>query len=334
MNILTTVFIAIAALGAFSDAAFLRVVEAGVSGGKWGHGPILVGNTKLCPSALFNKFTLECVQDSSGKPKATSAEFFVNGALFSKDSAQPYVLTGDVDQTASPWFNYPQTYTIKCRLSNGEVAKTTVDFDCGTAAPMMVPPPSLVPEMSMMSKSRASLANEPAVCVKIPAYNYNFMSGPWERVGSAMAYKSKETSRSTDRSGTSKLLYIFTAPATSRYAFTLDWETAGFTDYNDVWVDFPAGGWRLERKDSSKKVEGWIKAYQNKNGRKIAAYSIDFNPHAISTTKVLKKGQKYIVKLGGRSTQVKVFSIVMFPCEGDQCLIGGYWNNGVAKCSA
>lgn len=179
-----------------------------------------------------------------------------------------------------------------------------------------------------------AMINEPAVCVKIPAYDYNFKSGPWELlVDSAMAYKFHETTRSTDRSGNSKLLYNFTAPATSRYAFTLDWETAGYTDHNDVWVEFPRVGWRLERKDASTTFNGWVKAYQNKNGRATAAYSIDFNPHAISTMKKLKEGEQYTVKLSGRSTRVKVFSIVMFPCKGDQCTIGGYWNNGVAKCA-
>lgn len=334
MNILTTIFIAIAITGTVSNAAYLRIIEADVPGGNWGHGPMLVEETQVCPSTGFPKFTVECVQDGSGLPKATHADFYLDGQMYMKDSMAPFVLTGDNDHIAKPWINYPKKVTIDCMLSNGESAAAVVTFDCGIGSAIMEPAPLPSPEMLTVSKATSSTPNEPSVCLKIPTTKYDFRSGPWVAVGSAMGYKYEEYSRKTDRSGTSKLVYRFVAPATSQYAFTLDWETNGKTDYNDVWVDFPSGGWTLKRRDSTKLVRGWVKAYQNAKERTIAAYSVDFNPHSISTTLVLQKGQTYLVKLGGRSTRVKVFSIIMFPCEGDQCFNGPYWNNAVKKCSA
>lgn len=316
------------------NAAYLRLIEAGTVDGTGKRGPILMGNIEICPDITFPKFTIECIPHFSHLLPPTSAEFYLDKKLVRKDSDAPFLLTGNRGNETKPWLNHPQNFEIECRLSNGESAFAMVSFDCETGASLVEPAPRPLPIMVSSVKSKSEAPNEPAVCVTIPATEYDYKSGAWEQHGSAMAYKYDDSSRSIDRSGSSKLLFRFKAPETSRYAFTIDWKTAGKADHNDVWVDFPIGGWQLKRRDSTKRVRGWIKAYQNANGRAVAAYSVDFRPHAISTGKILKKGQTYVVKLGGRSTKVKVFNIIMFPCEGDKCNISGYWNNGVRKCSA
>lgn len=314
------------------QSAELRIIEAGAPGGleSWRIGQTLSPTITLCTADLFPEYTIECVPDNP----TTSASFFIDGTFSRQENVRPYVLTGDSGGTASPWTPPGPSVVVACELPNGEKVSSQITFSCssdGSSPPSMSSsspspaPPASVPEPT------AGNANN---CVKIRALSYVSKKGMWTVEGQALIYKKGNPSRGIDQPSTAPVTYRFVAPATSRYAVTLDMRTGGGVDHNDVWIEFPNGGFSLGRADGSRKNSGgWTKAYHNKNGRAVLAFSVDFNPHSISTKNVLKKGTTYIFRVAGRSTKVWIYSIVMFPCSGSQCIIGGYWNNQVARCA-
>lgn len=320
-------------------AATLRIVEADVPGGpaSWRTGPTLPTSTTLCPASLPPLFSIECLADAP----ATSARFFVNGVFLRRENVQPYILSGDVAGVAKPWTPPEDVVRVRCVLANGERVFSRIRFACdddksatAPTVPPAVAPPSPTPSSTPAPPVSTAGGAGDGSCVKIGALSYESKSGMWTVEGAALAYKKDDSSTGVDSPDNAVLEYKFVALVTSRYAFTLDMETGGGVDHNDVWVEFSAGGFSLERADGSTKVSsGWTKAYHNKNGRAVLAFSVDFNPHSMSTKEVLNKGVTYSVRVAGRSTKVLLYSVVMFPCSGEQCVIGTYWNQQAAKCS-
>eukprot|EP00177_Eucheuma_denticulatum_P004225 GFKZ01007656.1.p1 GENE.GFKZ01007656.1~~GFKZ01007656.1.p1 ORF type:complete len:381 (-),score=44.60 GFKZ01007656.1:97-1239(-) len=157
-------------------------------------------------------------------------------------------------------------------------------------------------------------------CVKIGALEFESLEGAWETVGDALVYKRGDDSLGVDRPGEAPVEYSFVAPVTSRYGVTLDMETDGGVDHNDVFLEFESGGFTLNRANgSTRRATGWVKAYHNRNGRALEAFSVDFNPHVFTTTQVLMEGVRYTIRVGGRSTKVTIHAVVLFACEGDVC---------------
>lgn len=324
------IFTLLALLPLFQSAT-LRIIEAGVPGGlaSWRIGRTLPPTVTLCATNLFPSYSIECVPD---KP-TTSASFFIDGTFSREESVRPYVLTGDAGGVANPWSPPSSSLTVACELPNGEKVSSQITFSCpggGSSTTPTAPSPSPKPPKTDPVP--------PAVgkngCVRIGALNYVSKKGMWTVEDGALIYKKGDPSRGIDGPSTAPVTYSFVAPVTSRYAVTLDMRTEGGVDHNDVWIEFEDGGFSLERADGSQKdSKGWTKAYHNKNGRAVLAFSVDFNPHSISTKKMLQKGVRYTIRVAGRSTKVWIYSIVMFPCSGSQCVIGSYWNNQVAMCA-
>lgn len=310
-------------LSTYCHAAYLRIMQANVPVSKMKTGPMLDGRTVICSSHIFPKFTVECVPDKPRKGTATVAKFTWDNN-FHMDTRPPFLMTPKIDNIAKPWLHRKEHFKLECNLDNSEKAIADVYFDCGhlktTAKVLPVEAPS------------RQLANDTA-CVRIPAMNFTEKEGLWERNGLAMAYKWGEDSKKTDRPESSVLKYKFVAPVTSRYGLTLDWETSGGTDYNDVFVHFPGGGWQLKRKGKSRDVNGWIKAYQNVNGRATKAFSVDFKQHTITTRNTLTKGETYEFWMAGRSSKVRVFTVIFFPCQDEGCFKGHEWSMAVEACS-
>ena len=286
-------------------------------------GPMLDGRTVICSSNIFPKFTVECVPDKPRKGMATLAKF-TWGNNFHMDTRAPFLMTPKKDDFAKPWLHRKEHVKLECMLDNGEKATADVYFDCRH--------PKTTAKVLPVEAPSHYIANDTA-CVRIPAMNFIEKEGSWRRNGLAMAYKWDEESKRTDPSGSSMLSYEFVAPVTSRYGLTLDWETSGGTDYNDVYVQFPSGGWRLKKKGKSRDADGWVKAYQNVNGRATKAFSVDFNPHTITTRNTLIEGETYEFRMAGRSSKVRVFTIIFFPCQDEGCFAGREWSMAVEACS-
>lgn len=215
----------------------------------------------------------------------------------------------------------PSTTMVKKMKTTTMIVPATTVMTKKTTAPTRTPKPSVMTE------------GELAKCVKIPATSFDTTSAEWKQVGDGMAFKWNDPDRGIDGPGKYPLTFSFVAPITAHYAFTLDMQTSNSVDHNDVWVEFPEGGFKLLRKDSTVNKGGWVKAYHNRNGRSVEAYSVDFKPHRFATENILTGKKKYVLNISGRSTKVRIFNIVMFPCSNEKCYTGSYYNLGVEKCS-
>lgn len=270
---------------------------------------------------------------------------FVDGAFSRVERVSPYALSGDRRSgVAGTWKDYPTTAAVKCVFDNSETVEANIKFvDCLKAAPSTIavailsPSPSTSPAAAAsatasLSTTPVARPTVPATCLSILAESYLSKSDGWEPANQGLNFKPNDNTTEIDSKGAEPVEFRFVAPVSGHYAFTLDMKTSHVVDYNDVWVEFPEGGWTLRTVNSTKVAAGWTKAYHNAKKRSVAAFSVDHDPHAISTHHELVAGQEYVVNVGGRSTMVTLYSAIMFPCEGDNCRIGTYWNNGVSLC--
>lgn len=295
----------------------MQIVGANVGGGlaSWPKGPFIKGQATLCKNQLPSPFTIVCLPD-----KATESVLFsVDGRTIRTENQAPYTLTGNTG-SAVAW-NPSSVTTVFCKSNNGESVTVKITFSCGgnsastvaVAAPVSTPPPS---------KRSAPPSN--GGCVVVPAKYSVGNYGGWTRQSGGWGYKTWDYSHKIDRAGQAQLIYKFTAPVTSHYAFCLDMWTGGGVDFNDVWVEFPYGGWILSKGRSRLYRSGWVKAYHNRATRVCEAFTVDFNQHTLSTN-VLQAGSTYTVKISGRSSRVIVHSLVFWPCYGDTCSNGNAW---------
>lgn len=151
MSLAVVVFAFFATSFVGCQTAYLRIIEAGIPD-SWTPGLALSGSVVLCPTLLFNQFTVECVPDPLAAFSASAAKFYLNDTLYRRDFVQPFVLTGHFLSQPLPWELYsstdfyPSTTSIACILSNGEEASATVQFSCHpaepTKSPILTPLPS------------------------------------------------------------------------------------------------------------------------------------------------------------------------------------------------
>lgn len=102
----------------------------------------------------------------------------------------------------------------------------------------------------------------------------------------------------------------------------------------DVWLKFQEPlALRRDTAAITKKAEDYIKAYHNKGGRAVEAWAVDNNRHTISTAGPLRAGITYTMTCGGRSSNVGVNAVIMFPCEGTDCAANSdIWKKNLAMC--
>lgn len=180
-------------------------------------------------------------------------------------------------------------------------------------------------------------ANKPwdkSGCVVIPFWKVKYVNKGWVKNSYGITYKPGDKFEGVVKGFTSDIKFPFWVPKKGRYAVTLDMTTKHWTEHNDAWLRFENGGFQLRRFHRMRRASGHVKAYHNKNGRSIAAYSVDFDPHSFSTNKKLRPGKKYEMIVGARSTQWTLHRIIMFPCDGRQCEYNSaYWKRYVKTCS-
>lgn len=166
-------------------------------------------------------------------------------------------------------------------------------------------------------------------CVTIPAQSYvNKKPNNWKVNSTALVYRPYiKDPKNVSPKGSDPLVYKFQVLRSGKYAITMDSESAAVTNFNDVWIGFS------EQQTLRKVVNGTTlplitgfnnatRAYQNSAGRTKAAFSISHNYHSIETAFPLMPGLNYTITVQGRSPRMKLFGLILFPCEGDDCWHG------------
>ena len=130
--------------------------------------------------------------------------------------------------------------------------------------------------------------------------------------------------------GTDVLSFEFRPGTTSRYLFTMEVTAPHPTDHNDAFVRFPRGGFTVQKQVTQngktviekKKMNAttWLKVYNNAAKRSVGAFHVDFDRHVLVTTEVLRAGERHVVQMAGRSTRFIIHHLILFPCEGFECL--------------
>lgn len=172
-------------------------------------------------------------------------------------------------------------------------------------------------------------------CVSAPFWKVQRpIARGWVMVKNGIAYKPHDNYHGVFKKGNAPIRFKFRVPVRAQYAVTLDMSTRHWTEWNDCWLRF-AGGFVLRRNGKTRRAYGWTKAYHNRNGRAIEAKSVDHNGHSFSTVRTLHPGVTYTMWVGGRSTQLKVHRVLLFPCSGRQCeATSGHWKRFVGTCRA
>lgn len=337
-------------------AVRLRLIEANAPGGlrSWRKGRFLRPPvTTLCPTRRFPSYTLQCITSRT----ATAATFFVNGRRVRTERVLPFVLTGDSRGVASPW-TPPEgdQVMVRCEADDGEEVEVAVRIRCGGRRKVVMPGSGSggsggggdgdsaaggMPESGGGQGGRSEPRDEADAgvgaegCVKIGAREFVSIEGAWDTVGGGIVYKRGDDSTGVDEAGEAPVAYEFVAPVTSRYGVTLDMETEGGVDHNDVFLEFADGGFTLNKANGeTRRAEGWVKAYHNRNGRALEAFSVDFNPHVFTTTDSLVAGRRYGIRVAGRSTKVTIHAVVLFACEGEVCQGGSSFFQAANKCNS
>lgn len=152
----------------------------------------------------------------------------------------------------------------------------------------------------------------------------------WSRYSSrghvGIQWRAGDSRQQVDPAGVGELCFrvAFTMPGT--YYLTAISAAPHGTEHNDMWIHFN-GGLDLFDAGTNQQMNGpWAtpqrtyKAYQNIGGNRIADIisTVNHNPH-IFVTQPVTTGTAYRLCIDGRSSQFKVFELVMLRCSGNSC---------------
>lgn len=154
----------------------------------------------------------------------------------------------------------------------------------------------------------------------------------WSPSQGGVQWRSEEATTEVDGPGSGEICFPVHPTFTGWYFFTAETSAPHGTDHNDMWIKF-SGGLTLVRSHKERIVgSGYIKACQNEGGdkRTDVLTSVDFKPHSI-TTHTLVEGAKYRACLSGRSSQFTMFSVILIPCRGGNCVRSGKFVRGELK---
>lgn len=332
MSIPTHLLLLTLAVTVSLSVAQIRVVG---TGSDIREGPFLTDNQVFCPGDFSRKgFSIECV----GDPAATGARFIVNRKIRPVVRGDRFFINGiNDDGRVRPWRNFPRfprAAVIICKLNTAQRFKVRVIFQCGDDddMPMPVPLPEPMPEPMPVPNAVETSGDG---CVVIDARS-STVPGDWVRTNDGIAYKPTDSSIGVD--GVNDIIrYGFTVPVRSQYAFVLDMTTNEVAEHNDVWANFPSGGF-IRTRDGV--IRGgaqtfFIKVYHNNFKRDTLANTIDNDAHSIATASELEPGVNYEVEISGRSTMVTLHRIIMFPCSDPNChRTHPSWQQQLPRCAA
>lgn len=156
---------------------------------------------------------------------------------------------------------------------------------------------------------------------RVPTMAWRLPWGWSRQPGGGVTYKKGDKFAGVFRPGTAPLRWQFWVPKKSKYAIVLDMSTTHWTEHNDVFLRFTYGR-GLHAKRFGKTLilgRGWNKAYHNKNGRMLGAFTKDFDPHSFVTADELVPSKRYWIIVGARSTQITIHRILLVACSGRTC---------------
>lgn len=246
-------------------------------------------------------------------------------------------------------FRYRASFKFSCNNTDSSPPTASPSVSPTASAEAMAPSPSVLPTMSESPSPTPTTegvndgltsAQRQAGCIVLYAEDAAKLSTGWVQVKNrrgileGVEFEPRNSEESVKKAGLFPFELPFKAPKTSRYAVVLDTTTRAGSEHNDVWMNIPDVGFRLQ-KNGSKPISraNWTKGYQNSKSRKALISSVDFNPHSISTGGVLSKDENYVFEISGRSSRVIVHRVIMFPCAENECFRGRKWKKSLEFCA-
>lgn len=290
----------------------------------------------FCPSDVYrsNDISVLC----KGPPGARSARFKINGRTVRYEPLPPYYIGGDKAGVPRPWkYSRQQPMTIQCVFENGvrTTAVRNVKIGCpskcsnnennNNQSPSTSSPPTRPP-------SPFPIAIPADSCISIDARDTS-LSFDWEIQPNGVGYRLDKSTMNTTAAGETPLYYLFKVPRKSHYAIVLDMTTGNQFYFNDVWLKLH-GGMNLRYENSVSETNDWEKVFHNENGRAISTWAQDeyFQRRSLSSARELSPGITYLIGISGRSNQVLLHRILLFPCDGIQCQ-HKYWKSAQNACA-
>lgn len=264
----------------------------------------LKDDISICPDHEFgtDKITILC----TASEKSRRATFRINRKEVSKAFKKPYHIEGEVNGVARPWEAPGRRFTIVCSLNDGYQRKARrVLIGCPKEA---TPPDPISP-----------VEKDPSECTLLQAKDTELSEGWVEDHEDGVTFRPNNRSKTVEKAGVAPLYYKFIAKANTQYGVSIDMTTRGRADFNDIFMRFRPGGFRLIRDSEEVTMTRWIKGYHNFMARAVKVVSVDEHAHSVSTELVLQKGEEYEFAISGRSNRVTVHQILLIPCQGGGC---------------
>ncbi|KAI0559002.1 hypothetical protein FGB62_172g010 [Gracilaria domingensis] len=246
----------------------------------------------------------------------------------------PTTTTATTSTTLPPTTTLPATTTTTTTLP--PATTTSISTTTTTTATTLPPATTMA---TTLPPTTTAIVPPTDYCIYIPALTYNKTRDEderrdWEEAEDSMQYKFDDDRTRTDPAGRATLRYSFTPLYTARYALTLDMFTSDKLDHNDVWLQIVSVPFTLVSKTGTimDGKQNFNKAYHNKNGRGKIVFTSDFDPHVFTVQ--LQAGETYEVQVGGRSTKVALYGVILFPCEAFGCQLVREWYRSANTCSA
>lgn len=280
----------------------------------------LASGKTFCPQDAFqsNDITIESKAD-----KSNMAYFFVDGDLEYLAKDKPFYIAGTNGNSPKAW-NYKtnKAYTIDVFLPNSGTYRSVknVKISCASRcednSPINSEPPSPTPTSTSSPKPDNPGNPAPAGCIIIDAKTADLSTG-WSELSDGVGYRVSDPSMDTSSSGQAPLHFPFKVPSNSYYAVVLDFTTNSTFYFNDLWIQMSSPGLGLNLFRNTIVTTDWVKVYHNENGRAVLTWTQGdlFVKRTISSGAVLKPNVNYVLSVGGRSAQVVLHRVLLFPCQ-------------------
>lgn len=280
----------------------------------------LASGKSICPQDAFQSddITIESKADDSNM-----AYFFVNGDLEYLAREQPFYIAG-LDGTSPKAWDYKSDtpYTINIFLPRSGTYRSvknivfSCDSRCKDDSPISTESPAPVPTITSSPIPNNPGPRAPSGCIIIDAKSADLSSG-WSLMSDGVGYRVNDPSMDTTGAGQAPLHFPFKVPSSSYYAVVLDFTTNNTFYFNDLWIQMSSPGLGLNLFRNTIVTTDWVKVYHNENGRAVLTWTQGdlFVKRTISSGGRLIPNVNYVLSVGGRSAQVVLHRVLLFPCE-------------------
>lgn len=288
----------------------------------------LISGGSFCPNDVFSsaELTIEAKGDTS-----EMAYFFVDGKLEYIARSDPFYIAGGSKDSPNPWnYHNDKSYKFDIFLPSSKIYKSVnnVVISCAssckkgnTPSPKISDSPKPNPKVTNTPKpsptSRTSPAPKlPAGCIVIDAKRAVLSTG-WSLLTDGIGYRVNDPSMTTSDAGLAPIQYEFKVPSSSYYSVILEFTTNNTFYFNDLWIKMNEPGLGLNLYRNTIVTKDWVKVYHNEFGRAALTWTqrSAFVKRSISSGKKLNSNVGYILSVSGRSAQVILHRILLFPCQ-------------------